>query len=295
MFNFKNKRELIKLILILVLLIIVICSLRFIFKRNSRIKHFSEQMVNTFDENKNSSFYISQILVYSSANGEDESDDSSLKDISISQYSDIAIYISNDNNSQELSEENTINELYIDNIKIETEQTNPNFIFGYKNPKFFGKYSDIVNSLNTENLASTDTTKNIDTSDENAKIEFNVIHSNSDNTEDYTKPNFFTDCSNPITLGFINSEIVKHFKFTAENKVLALNGEILKSANVDLSKITPKISFEIHIVNNLNEEYSRKVYLDIDLENSEGSIENGYIIIWNRYSKSDLGFIKVEK
>jgi hypothetical protein len=279
MFNFKNKRELIKLILILVLLIIVICSLRFIFKRNSRIKHFSEQMVNTFDENKNSSFYISQILVYSSANGEDESDDSSLKDISISQYSDIAIYISNDNNSQELSEENTINELYIDNIKIETEQTNPNFIFGYKNPKFFGKYSDIVNSLNTENT----------------KIEFNVIHSNSDNTEDYTKPSFFTDCSNPITLGFINTEIVKHFKFTAENKVLALNGEILKSANVDLSKITPKISFEIHIVNNLNEEYSRKVYLDIDLENSEGTIENGYIILWNRYNKSDLGFIKVEK
>jgi hypothetical protein len=260
-----------------------------------------------FDENKNSSFYISQVLIYSSADGEDESSDKSLKDISISQYSDIAIYISNDNNSKELSEENTINELYIDNIQIETEQQNGKFIFGYKNPKDFGKYADIIDSLNTENLssentmqntinlASADTTKDIDTSDENSKIVFDVIHSNSEEVEDSTKANFFTDCSNPITLGFVNSEIIKHFKLSEENKLLAFNGTILKEANVDLEKITPRISFEIHLVNNLNEEYYRKVYLDIELANNNGSIEDGYIISWSRYNRNDVSFIKVEK
>lgn len=310
MFDFKNKRELIKIILILVLLIIIICALRSIFKKNYCIKQFSSQVVNMFDENKNSSFYISQVLIYSSADGEDKSDDQSLKDISISQYSDIAIYISNDNNIQGLSEENTINELYISNIKIETSQKKGKFIFGYKDPKYFGKYSNIVNSLNdknTENLSSTttmqntvnlataDTTQDIDTIDENSKIEFNVIHSNSEEVEDSTEANFFTDCSNPITLGFINYEIVNNFKLTKENKLLSFNGTILKEANVDLEKITPKISFEIHLVNNLNEEYYRKVYLDIELENTEGSIEDGYIISWSRYNQNDVGFIKVEK
>jgi hypothetical protein len=286
MFNFKNKQDLIKLILILVLLIIAICTFKFIFKKNYCIKQFETQVVNTFEENKNSSFYISQVLIYSSADGEDESSDQSLKDISISQYSDIAIYISNDNSSENLSEENTINELYINNIKIETAQKNGNFIFGYKDSKNFGKYSDIENSLTAESTSDLEN---------NPKIEFNVIHSNSEEVEDSTKANFFTDCSNPITLGFINSEIVKHFKLSEENKVLSFNGIILKEANVDLEKITPKISFEIHLVNNLNEEYYRKVYLDIDLENSEGSIEDGYIISWSRYNKNDVGFIKVEK
>ena len=92
-------------------------------------------------------------------------------------------------------------------------------------------------------------------------------------------------------MGFVNSDIVKNFKVNEENRKLSFNGSILKDANVDLKKITPKISFEIHIVNNLNEEYFCKVFLDIPLENEQGSITSGYIILLNNYS-AEYSFIK---
>ena len=79
-----------------------------------------------------------------------------------------------------------------------------------------------------------------------------------------------------------------------QNKLLSFNGSILELANVDLEKITPKISFEIHILNNLNEEYFCKVFLNVDLKNSEGSINSGYIILLNNYSGNEHSFIKVE-
>ena len=37
----------------------------------------------------------------------------------------------------------------------------------------------------------------------------------------------------------------------------------LKTTNVDIDKITPKISFDIHIKTNMNERYYRKMYLVI--------------------------------
>ena len=50
-------------------------------------------MVEISEENENSVFNIQKILVYSSATAVDNSEDQSLKDVSISQFSDISIYI----------------------------------------------------------------------------------------------------------------------------------------------------------------------------------------------------------
>ena len=44
----------------------------------------------------------------------------------------------------------------------------------------------------------------------------------------------------------------------------------------------------------MNEEYFCKVFLNVDLKNSEGSINSGYIILLNNYSGNEHSFIKVE-
>lgn len=263
------------IILIIIIILILILGYSFIFKRNRMVNSFSNQIVKMFEENKDPNFKINQILIYSSADATDHSENKNLQDLSISQYTDIAIYIENKNGEQELNEQNTINKLYIDNIKLETNQDNANLNFSYKNPKNFGKFEELNN--------------------QNESIEFEVIHSNEDSNDDYSVPKFFTDCSNPITLGFTNMNIVEHFKVEEENRLLSFNGSILKDANVDLQKITPKISFEIHIINNMNEEYFCKVFLDVALQNSEGSVESGYLILLNHYANNEYSFIKVEK
>ena len=281
-----KSKDLFKIIIVIVVTILLIIGYTYIFDKQNMINKFSKQIVSVFDENKNSKFSINQILLYSSANAKDNSENNDLQNMSISQYTDIAIYIRNNDNSSELTEENTINKLYIDNIKIETNQQNPDFKFGYKNSKMFGKYADIESiNFSEEDDTESNTKKASDS------IEFNVIHSKSESTTDFANAEFFTDCSNPITLGFVNSDIVKNFKVNEENRKLSFNGSILKDANVDLKKITPKISFEIHIVNNLNEEYFCKVFLDIPLENEQGSITSGYIILLNNYS-AEYSFIK---
>ncbi len=266
--------NLFKLILILIMLAGCILGYGYIIQKNSAISKYSDKTIQFWNENKNAKFKVNQILLSSSANAVDNSEKKDMTDIAISQYTDIAIYIDNNSESEGLNEENTVNKLYIDNIKIETTQKNGNFIFGYKNPLSLGKY-EVFKDM------------------KNDKIEYTVIHSNVEKSNfDSKTPTYFTDCSDPITLGFINSNIIEHFKLTAQNKSVSYNGTILKTANVDLNKISPKISFDIHLVNNVNDEYTRKMYLDVPLENSDGSIESGYMIVLNKYNHGEYSFIK---
>lgn len=271
-----NIKKIVKTVIIIAIIILVILCYYYIFKKNKAIQEFSNQIVANFNDNKNSNFRINQILMYSSATAKDNSQDSSLKNLSISQYTDIAIYIDNKSKQQDLTERNTVNKLYIDNIKLETPDKNASLKLNYKSPKLFGKYSDI------------------DTLDSD-KIDFNIIHSNSEVVNDNNTPKYFTDCTNPITLEFVNADILKNFEVSEENKRVSFNGSILKDANINLKNITPKLSMDIHIINNMNEEYFCRLYLDIVLENSDGNIKDGYIIILNNYGKNDFNFIKVNK
>ena len=279
-----------KIVAILILVIIILIGYIFIIGKKKSINRFANETVAMFEENRNPIYTINQILLHSSANAVDNSADKNLQDISISQYTDIAIYIANKSKIKDLQPENTINRLYIDNIKVETNQRDSNFLFGYKNSKKFGEYDEIQSvNLDNQNVISENIADDVEKKD---KIEFNVIHSNNENNDDFTSPKFFTDCSNPITLGFVNKNIVNHFKLEERNRKLSFDGSILKDSNVDLNKITPKISFEIHIINNANEEYFTKVFLDIPLENSEGSIKSGYIILLNHFTKNEYTFFK---
>ena len=119
--NFKFKIKNVKLAFALLIILAIVVLLLFyhfvladVFSRNN----FANQMIELSDENETSVFNIQKILLYSDANAIDNSEDHSLKNMSICQFTDLSIYLDNSSSNTELSSENTVKELYIDNINI---------------------------------------------------------------------------------------------------------------------------------------------------------------------------------
>ena len=196
--NYTNKqikinRKHIIAILIIVGLIIALCFVKILHTKIVNSK-FSKQSTTFVENNEEPIFKISKILLYSNAGIVDNSIGEVLQDIDISQYTDISIQIDNKSKIKDLTEENTVKEIYIDNIKIETKSQTGERILNYKNPYLQGKYQELNNA-------------------ENGTINFKVIRTKQENEDaNYDEANFYTDCSNPISLGYINKNIVKSQK-----------------------------------------------------------------------------------
>lgn len=241
-----------------------------VFARNS----FANEMIEISDQNESAIFTIQKILLYSSANAIDNSEDQSLRDMSINQYTDISIYIDNISTISELTDENTIKELYIDNIVATSTADRGSKVLNYKSPLDFGKYKMIENP-------------------ENNRIDFNIVNTNSENeSNDYTNPTFYTDCSNPISLGYMNRDIVTNYAVSQDANTVSFNGKVLKEANVNLEDINYTLTFKIHIVNNLNQKFVYNMKLDVRLEDENGGIYNGYVFKGKNTSGNEYRFFK---
>ena len=274
-FDFKIKNvNLAFAILIISLFVIFLLYYHFILLTSFAKNKFTNQMVEISDENENSIFNIQKILVYSSATAVDNSEDQSLKDVSISQFSDISIYIDNTSYITDLTNENTIKELYIDNIVINSNSDKGSKMLNYKSPLTFGKYS----SLETPS---------------NNRIDFNIVNTNSENEKhDYNTPTFYTDCSNPITLGYLNKDLLTNYSVNDSANTISFNGKVLKEANVDLNDVNYTLNFNIHIVNNLNQKFSYNMSLNVDLNDDNGGIYNGYVYRGKTTSGKEYRFFK---
>ena len=179
--NKVNKINIIILVIDIILLVVSIFTYKYIFQRETGKMIYLEESERFATENKNPIFKIEKIILYSSANAIDNSN-GELKNLDISQFTDIEIFINNKSKSEEISAENTVNELFIDNIKIESESDTGEKIFNYKNPLNCGKYVDLENWRDDGIL-------------------FNVLNSNQKNeVANYDENIFYTDCSNPISL-----------------------------------------------------------------------------------------------
>ncbi len=269
----KNERLLFAILLI-ALFIIFILYYNFVFSEVFARNSFANQMIEIADQNENPIFSVQRILLYSSANAIDNSDDLSLKDMSILQYTDISIYIDNLGTISDLTNENTVRELYIDNINIKTNSDMGNQLLNYKNPLNFGKY---------ENLQLA----------ENGRIDFNIVNTNSENeNHDYSTPTFYTDCSNPISLGYINKDILTNYAATQDSNTVSFNGKVLQEANINLDDIGYNLSFRINIVNNLGQKFIYNMSLDVDLNDANGGVYNGYIYKGKNTSGREYQFFK---
>ena len=269
----KNER-LVFTILIIALFIVFLLYYNLVFSVVLARNSFANEMIAISDENETPIFTVQKILLYSNANAIDNSKDQSLKDMSINQYTDISIYLDNTNTSSELTDENTIKQLYIDSIVATSKADIGTKILNYKNPLDFGKY------------------KMIETP-ENNRIDFNIVNTNFENeSNDYANPTFYTDCSNPISLGYMNKDILTNYAVSQDANTVSFNGKVLKEANINLEDINYTLSFKIHIVNNLNQKFVYQMNLNVGLDDDNGGIYNGYVYRGKTLSGNDYRFFK---
>lgn len=262
------------LIINIILLIFLIVAYRYIFSVEKVRKVYAEEMVAFAENNENPVFSIDKIIIHNSAHAVDNSD-GELSDINISQFSDLEIFIDNKGKSEEITGENTINEMYITNIKIESQEKNGEKILNYKNPHNCGKYVDLNNW-------------------EADGILFNITRTNDEDEEaNYDHNIFYTDCSNPISLGYINKNILEGCAVSKDLGTIAFDGRILKSANIDKEDLNSKISFSINITNNFNEKFVCNLTIDLNFESEDEGIYDGYFIKILNPEGQNYNFIKV--
>ncbi len=270
----KNKKRLLILIIsIIVLIVLFVIYVKIINKhRNARI--FALETEKLAEEVDNPVFKIDKIIVYSDANVEDLSENQNLSNINVSQFTDFAVYINNFAKSKKLSEENTINKIYIDNIGIEGFDEIGIKKFSTKSVDDLGKYIPIGEDTN--------------------RIEYEVVHKNSDKEKVDNSKSFYTDCQEPLIISYVNQDIVQNFNASNSGEKLALDGSILRYLNIDLEKLNYKISFTINIENNLGEKFACKCKLNIDLSSGEGEgIYSGFIMQSFDLSNGDYRFKKI--
>lgn len=240
----KIDRKKIIAILITILLILIIIYAGMI-RKHIKIKQFAESNMQIYQNNEEQVFKIERIVLCSSANAIDLSEEKNLQNLSIYQYTDIAVYIEN---GEELSNKNTVKELYIDHIILEGTDEIGNKSLNYRNILDFGQKQEILEAKETNN------------------INFNIVYTNQENeTANYNDPTFFTDCSNPITLQYLNYNLANGYKMD-EDKSVAFDGSILEEAGIVPEDINCKVKFRINIVNNEDEKYSCWINFQIPLD-----------------------------
>ena len=247
---------------VIVLSIIIFIALISIFIFNTFLNNYSKS-TNTEDETvlslttDSNIFKINSIQIYSSANAlnnlETQKD---YWDLDLFQYSDIAITINNHVSIDDLTQKNTVKKMYIDNIeypKLPDKGTPKLYL---KNKNFLG-----VGVIDEENIIKD-------------RIDFDVI---TKNTENKSVNSFYADCSNPILLSSINEEIVKNFIIRNTRSAVTFDGNLLLDSTILLSNIEYTISFSIHIINDLNEEYICNLEIPIKLsdDNDINTIYDG--------------------
>ncbi len=161
------------LLLLIIILLLCILAYSYIFYASYCRNEFVNQSLKISEQNQLSVFKVNKILIYSSANAINNRSDNSLEDLNICQYTDIAIYIDNTSSISDLTTQNTVKELWIDNIKITPNSDLGSQVLNYKNLNNFGKFDNI-------------------TSANNSRVDFNIVNTNEQNeTSDYSTPTFF--------------------------------------------------------------------------------------------------------
>ena len=123
-------------------------------------------------------------------------------------------------------------------------------------------------------------------------LEFNVVNSGD---ADYSTPVIYSNCQNPITLEYVNSNMEENTIISDISTPLTYDGSLLKKGGILLSQMKCTLSFTITIINNYNQKFVATVYIDIPLEDSMSgeSIYDGKLIK-NIENTNLVKFIRVE-
>lgn len=256
-------------IALLILCIVTIVNIISIYKANEEFSSYIDGLTRL---NSKTVFSIDRIYLYSSADATSNETTKPVWDLNIFQFTDIAIYINN-RSEEGVTYENTIKELTIDNIKFNNVKSGTPSLY-YKNVNDFAKLT------NTEENKINDS------------LEFNIINSGD---ADYSTPVIYSNCQNPITLEYVNTNMEEDTIISDISTPLTYDGSLLRKGGILLSQMECTLSFTITIINNYNQKYVATVYIDIPLEDSMSgeSIYDGKLIK-NIKNTNLVKFIRVE-
>ena len=268
----KRNKFITKLIITIALAILCIVTIVYIigiYKVNSEFSSYIDGLSRL---NSKTVFSIDRIYLYSSADATSNETTKPVWDLNVSQFTDIAIYINN-RAENGVNYENTIKELTISNVKFNNLQSGTPSLY-YKNVNDFARLT------------------NLEENKINDSLEFNIVNSGD---ADYTKPVIYSNCQNPITLEYVNTNIEEDTIISDISTPLTYDGSLLKKSGILLSQMNCTLSFTITIVNNYNQKFVATVYIDIPLEDSmsSASIYDGKLVK-NIENTNLVKFIRVE-
>lgn len=252
-----------RFVIILLCILAIYLLYRFLFLK--------PQTQNNPETTETSPFSVAKVMLFSSAYGENKDTTFGQSNwiLDILQYSDIAIYL--ENGGADLSAENTVKKLWIEDIALSKPKIGRPSLYYLDSLNFGTAHFNEHNEIQE-------------------KLEFTVL--NDKNIEDnlqYNTPTFFTDCSNPITLKYVNHSVKSNYEVTSDEPV-SFNGKLLEMANISLDDLKAKLDFTVHIVANNNEEFYQRLSIPIELENENNNILSGSILVEN--DASNLKFTK---
>ena len=229
----------------------------------------NKSMQNMLSTDISSPFSINKIVYFSSANCTSTINTNSSFTISdLYQYTDIAIFINNNANGN-FTAENTLKSVSISNINYNLKPSigTPNLYF--KNLNNFA-----TNTYDPNNIIKD-------------KLDFST---SSEDEIDYTTPTLYNNCANPITLGYVNSNIKSNHTLSDNISNISYDGNLLKQCYITLNSISCKISFTITITNNSNETYTCPLTLTIPLSTENSTVYDGNLTL---NDVTNYNFIKI--
>ena len=144
----KKSKKILKFIVFMLLVIVLSVLIKINYTDAQRKVALENTIADMASLNSKQTFSIDKIYLYSSANATNNKTKKSMWNLNVYQYTDIALYISGNANNKA---QNTIKELYIDNIKFDSfNGGTPNL--HYKNLFEFGKFNIETDYLITDRL-----------------------------------------------------------------------------------------------------------------------------------------------
>lgn len=253
-----DKKKKILTIITFILFIIVFILAYLLFQKYVIKSNFEKDILPFANKNDKTIFQVNKIVLFSNCDAKNKT--GSITNFTIEnlyQYTDMAIFINN-SFTEEKTSKNTFKQVKIDNIQ-------------YVTPPELGEPKLYFKGLNQFSKSEFIAENEI-----NNSFDFTITSENEANLDN---PILYNNLANPITLSYINQNIKSDYTITDTSIPITYDGSLLKRCNIDLKSISCKLSFDIYITNNLEEEFKTTVYLDIPLETPTNSILDGNINI----------------
>lgn len=228
---------------------------------NCMKKEFEKELISPFSVNK--------IVYFSTANANSTINQNSSFTINdLYQITDIAIFINTDANGN-YTNKNTLKKVSLTNISYSLAPSSGEPSLYYKNLNDFAK----------------------NTFDINHKIDKIIeFETTSENEIDYNSPVLYNNAANPITLSYVNSNIITNYTLADSISNLSYDGNLLKTCNITLNSLACKIAFNMIIENNSDEKFSCPMVLNMPLSTENSTIYDGKLVLTDNV---DYRFIKM--